>query len=359
MKKLIIPAIMLTAAPALAAIDCAVLPTCDSLGYTDTLSTCPKDYLVCPFDNTMGKCLLESTPGQIGYFAKDPGKGWILCNGYFQHKDVYPDLYAAIGTTFGGGGSTFGIPDYRGLFLRVYGGNSGTITVQQAEGLPNITGRIPAYAPGYWQNYTSGAFYADSGGSSGGPGGTNGEYYIGFDASKYNSIYGASSHVTPVNQAVYAYMYAGRTDTSKASSYSPGTGCAKGSYLYSDGSCSSSYDSSKTLLGIAYSSAGTSSGYVSLGNVIFGGISTASTYEQAAAACKAKGASVESNSYYTSTVPTSVPTTQSVVRSVQAGQYYWGGSTKYYCSSATSCSSTTAGNSAYYYCYKSFYFQTY
>lgn len=154
-------------------------------------------------------------------------------------------------------------------------------------------------------------------------------------------------------------MYAGRTDTSKASSYSPGTGCAKGSYLYSDGSCSSSYDSSKTLLGIAYSSAGTSSGYVSLGNVIFGGISTASTYEQAAAACKAKGASVESNSYYTSTVPTSVPTTQSVVRSVQAGQYYWGGSTKYYCSSATSCSSTTAGNSAYYYCYKSFYFQTY
>lgn len=43
---------------------------------------------------------------------------WLLCNG--QHIDIskYPVLYGLIGTSYGGSGSQFYIPDLRGLFVR-------------------------------------------------------------------------------------------------------------------------------------------------------------------------------------------------------------------------------------------------
>lgn len=46
--------------------------------------------------------------------------GWLKCNGAAISRTVYADLFARIGTTFGGGDgvSTFNLPDYRGEFLR-------------------------------------------------------------------------------------------------------------------------------------------------------------------------------------------------------------------------------------------------
>lgn len=46
--------------------------------------------------------------------------GWLKCNGAAISRTVYADLFARIGTNFGGGDgvSTFNLPDYRGEFLR-------------------------------------------------------------------------------------------------------------------------------------------------------------------------------------------------------------------------------------------------
>lgn len=93
-----------------------------------------------------------------------------------------------------------------GEFLRVVGGNSGTFGKTQAEGLPNITGS------------------SDIGGFSSNQSSSNGPFstYIintnktfvttadpninietfGFSAQLANSIYGASTHVTPYNSAI-------------------------------------------------------------------------------------------------------------------------------------------------------------
>ena len=43
---------------------------------------------------------------------------WMLCNGKALSKTSYPELFAAIGTSWGGSGSKFNLPDLRGRFLR-------------------------------------------------------------------------------------------------------------------------------------------------------------------------------------------------------------------------------------------------
>ena len=47
--------------------------------------------------------------------------GWLLCNGAAVQRVEYPDLFAAIGTTYGAGNgeTTFNLPDIRGEFIRV------------------------------------------------------------------------------------------------------------------------------------------------------------------------------------------------------------------------------------------------
>lgn len=46
--------------------------------------------------------------------------GWLVCNGQSVSSDAYPDLFKAIGATYGSGtgAGTFKVPDYRGYFLR-------------------------------------------------------------------------------------------------------------------------------------------------------------------------------------------------------------------------------------------------
>lgn len=46
--------------------------------------------------------------------------GWIKCNGAAVSRTAFADLFARIGTSFGGGDgvTTFNLPDYRGEFLR-------------------------------------------------------------------------------------------------------------------------------------------------------------------------------------------------------------------------------------------------
>ncbi len=126
-------------------------------------------------------------------------------------------MYALLGDSFGSGdgSTTFNLPDYRGKFLRGLGGDSAAdIYTTQAEGLPNITGNF--------KNGSSntlglgGAMYYLGSNSSAFPngrvdGGADANWTTGdcaFDASQSNAIYGASEHVTPVNQAVNYFIRA-------------------------------------------------------------------------------------------------------------------------------------------------------
>lgn len=94
---------------------------------------------------------------------------------------------------------------YAGEFFRVLGGDSAGFGTKQNEGLPNISGEV---------NSTATRGYIDAGGFANGcfiKGASNANavqgiggvaHNIAFSASNSNSIYGASSHVTPYNSAI-------------------------------------------------------------------------------------------------------------------------------------------------------------
>lgn len=140
---------------------------------------------------------------------------WILCDGQAVSRAVYADLFNLIGTSFGEGNgvTTFNVPDYRGKFLRGLGGNSAeNMYTTQSEGLPNITGSIEGYELGQY-NYgggagASGAFSASKSSYGGVSGHDGNAIKANFDASRSSSVYGASEHVTPINQAVNYFILA-------------------------------------------------------------------------------------------------------------------------------------------------------
>jgi microcystin-dependent protein len=81
-------------------------------------------------------------PGTIVAFGgSTPPAGWLLCDGAAQSSTTYPDLFGAIGYTWGGSGGTFNVPDLRGrapigsgqgsgLTNRTLAGNGGEETHQ-------------------------------------------------------------------------------------------------------------------------------------------------------------------------------------------------------------------------------------
>ncbi len=85
--------------------------------------------------------------GAIGYFAmQTPPAGYLKADGSAVLRATYPDLFAAIGTTFGegDGASTFNLPDLMNRFAQGH-----TSPGQKIEaGLPNITGNFSAVRHG-------------------------------------------------------------------------------------------------------------------------------------------------------------------------------------------------------------------
>lgn len=127
---------------------------------------------------------------------------WLLCNGQAVSRETYSALYAIIGTNFGSGDgvTTFNVPDYRGKFLRGLGGDSeADIYTTQEEGLPEIN-------IGYTGTHGDGN--PDGGADSGGRLYPRYSENIYRKASQSSSIYGASDHVTPLNQAVNYFIKA-------------------------------------------------------------------------------------------------------------------------------------------------------
>lgn len=69
--------------------------------------------------------LIASVPtgeiGSVSAFAMESlPTGWLACDGAAVSRTAYPDLFAALGTTFGAGdgSTTFNLPDLRGEFIR-------------------------------------------------------------------------------------------------------------------------------------------------------------------------------------------------------------------------------------------------
>lgn len=138
-------------------------------------------------------------------------RGFLLCNGTTVSRTTYNRLFAAIGTKYGAGdgSTTFKIPDFRGDFIRGYlSGTSAAIGTRQAEGLPNISGKLRSNTQ--WFNATaSGAFTAGAKINTTVPtdaGYADGATDYSFSAKNSNAIYGADSHVTPRNNALNFFI---------------------------------------------------------------------------------------------------------------------------------------------------------
>lgn len=147
---------------------------------------------------------LLARPGKIDVYAGngEPPFGFLLCNGAEISRLTYADLFAAIGTSYGEGDgvNTFNLPDLTARFIM---GDTVAGQIKEA-GLPNITAGV-----GYVNNYypygnTTGAFegkdgevYTQNAVNPAIETSCPGYPYLTFDASKSNSIYGASDTVQP------------------------------------------------------------------------------------------------------------------------------------------------------------------
>lgn len=131
-------------------------------------------------------------------------EGYMHCNGAAVNRTTYVNLFNKIGTTYGAGdgSTTFNLPNTVARFLE---GGIGAGTYYEA-GLPNITGNISAF-----NSSISGAFVGSNNTNRyDGWNDNEDEYAVStsFDASRSNSIYGASTTVQPPAMTViYCIKY--------------------------------------------------------------------------------------------------------------------------------------------------------
>lgn len=144
--------------------------------------------------------------------------GWFVCDGHEVSRGEHPELFAAIGVTYGDGdgSTTFNLPDFRGRFLRGYLGElSGEIGAEQPEGLPDVDLALRMDNPNVRANVKAAprmdeGVYGSDGFAVTDTTGTD-EYMIRqsdlIDREKAgqlvkSAVYGRSEHVTPMNFAV-------------------------------------------------------------------------------------------------------------------------------------------------------------
>lgn len=138
----------------------------------------------------------------IAYAANTAPDGYLACNGQEVSRTEYAKLFEVIGTTYGegDGSTTFKVPELTGKFLK----GSSTAGVSENAGLPNITGTLSTWVDiGRARSGALSYSNADTG-YEGAPARSGTKYNrIIFDASASNSIYGASTTVTPANVSVF------------------------------------------------------------------------------------------------------------------------------------------------------------
>lgn len=142
----------------------------------------------------------------IAYAGKTIPKGYLLCNGGAVSRTTYAKLFEAIGTTYGAGDgtTTFNLPNLHKRFAE-FTTTTSEVGQKVEAGLPDITGSMTfdAFEKTYLFIVSDGAF-SDSDGNSwankvrhtGGTSGTPGTTTR-FQASKSNSVFGASRTIQP------------------------------------------------------------------------------------------------------------------------------------------------------------------
>ena len=133
----------------------------------------------------------------VPFAGKTVPKGWLLCNGASLAKASYPDLFTAIGYTWGGSGNTFYLPNYNGRHIlgTTYANNVGSTV---SAGLPDITGGAFFYGVEIIED-TYGAFGANMSKTHNYSGHTVGDKSwpeLRIYASNSNGIYGRSYSVS-------------------------------------------------------------------------------------------------------------------------------------------------------------------
>ena len=145
------------------------------------------------------------TIGEIKLFPVDtPPAHTLVCNGAELSIAAYPELYGVIGTKYGGNGTTtFRLPRIEDVIYAA--GANHVVGEAISEGLPEIEGAIGGQMSPV-DNGFSGAYEpSEPGRYYGGPDGTDiAVRTVFFKASRANSLYGASSHVTPAGTALLA-----------------------------------------------------------------------------------------------------------------------------------------------------------
>ena len=151
--------------------------------------------------------------GSITLFAGSSiPTGYLLCDGSALSREVYAELFSAIGTAWGegDGSTTFNLPDLTDK--TVWGGDADSIGGYKEAGLPNITGQLRAlHLQSATDTTISGAF------SFNGFGGNYMQYAsegsreaaVNFNAAWSNGIYGKTTTVQPpaaVMQFCIKYM---------------------------------------------------------------------------------------------------------------------------------------------------------
>lgn len=165
-------------------------------------------WLEMQYDGALDKWVLQNpakgiTPpsgvpvGTIEYFAvPTPPAGYLKADGVAVGRETYPELYTAIGTTFGegDGSTTFNLPDLMDRFAQ----GSNTPGQKIEAGLPNITGEINIDNTLAGMSHYEGALYpVNSSGYKNSQISNNNGTPVAFDASRSNPIYGASNTVQP------------------------------------------------------------------------------------------------------------------------------------------------------------------
>lgn len=110
----------------------AIVAPVDGLQVYDTNL---KDYYYC--DAGVWDCV-SMRAGTVTHFANTVApRGYLVCDGTAHSTTQYPELFNAIGYTYGGAGASFNVPDLRGEFIR---------------GIDNGRGADPARVLGSWQS---------------------------------------------------------------------------------------------------------------------------------------------------------------------------------------------------------------
>lgn len=137
----------------------------------------------------------------------------VPCDGRAISRTEYSEYFSMVGTAFGAGdgSTTFNVPDYRGLFIRGWDGNSGRDanriygTIQQSA-CPNITAE--AQFTQEWETFGAypykGAFYLIRRGGNGVDGSHGNFDIVGFDASRVSNVYqNGATEARPINSTAY------------------------------------------------------------------------------------------------------------------------------------------------------------